>query len=72
MIRHGAKYMRKYFKILSSTPAEIKSVLKSCQVLSNVYLKVLKYTKVLTFDKYKYTSWNQKVLKYTEVLTFGT
>ena len=45
--------MYKYFETLSSIstsiPAEIKSILKYCQVLSNVYINVFKYIKLLTF-----------------------
>ena len=35
----------KYYEILSSTstPAEIKSILKYCEVLSNLYIKILAY-----------------------------
>ena len=43
----------KYFETLSSTstsaPTEIKSILKYCQVLSNVYINVFKLVKLLTF-----------------------
>ena len=45
--------MYKYFEALSSTststPTEIKSILKYCQVLSNVYINVFKLVKLLTF-----------------------
>ena len=56
---HGASpfestsVMYKYFETLSntstSTLAEIKSILKYCQVLSNVYINVFKLVKLLTF-----------------------
>ena len=49
----STKVKYKYFGILSSTststPTEIKNILKYCQALSNVYLNVLKYVKVLIF-----------------------
>ena len=45
--------MYKYFETLSSTStstlAEIKSILKYYQVLSNVYINVFKLVKLLTY-----------------------
>ena len=66
--------MYKYFEALSSTststPAEIKSIRKYGQVLSNMYINVFKLAILLTFGTWvqgQYTSWNQGTLTVCKV-----
>ena len=39
----------------------LKSIFKYCQVFSNVYLNVLKYVKVVTFDSHAYIYTNTHI-----------